>query len=218
MRNQSQDLKNKRLTWIVIILLVIIAILLGYLAISSFYSKNDTDSSSLAESTESSTSISNDISSTSSEDFIKESTSSQEEYKYAVTFPKDQMQLGYYGTWEFFLSTHTDGDHIIISWNTPEYEREYGNYMSERCTFVPQTIPTTIIRVNEHSRIVKDVKVNTQLVPSSDPGSISSDFFYPFDGENTKVYAYYMNNGYIAVIFSPGKGLDQYQLIEFRPN
>lgn len=83
-----------------------------------------------------------------------------------------------------------------------------GNYapdahMSVAASFTPITIPTTTIQVNE-SGIVKDVKVATELKLSlADSSKPSLEFFTPFNGNDTKIYAYMNNSGQMVLAFTP---------------
>lgn len=83
-----------------------------------------------------------------------------------------------------------------------------GNYapnvhMSVAASFTPITIHTTTIQVNE-SGTVKDVKVATELKLSmADSSKPSLEFFTPFNGNDTKIYAYMNNSGQTVFAFTP---------------
>lgn len=64
-------------------------------------------------------------------------------------------------------------------------------------------------------------QVNTELKLSTAEHAASLDFFTSFNGNDTEIYAYYMNNGHIALAFTP-KNAESYQVIvhkviEFTP-
>lgn len=212
-RNQNSLVKmNNRLTAAIIILLLIIIALIAVFIFNqhstlppSSQSSNSTSvNNTKVESQESSQLI------VSSESKTSESSTSKSEYPYAVTFPKGNVFHSMRGMSPFSVKTYPFSDLIEIAWeNSPGAPAK-----SEAATFTPKNIETLTITVNEHSAAVKDVHVNTELILSGTP---SPDFFMNFDGLNTKVYAYYMNNGNIALAFSPGKGIDQYQLLELIP-
>lgn len=202
MRNQNQDLKNKRLTWVVIILLVIIAILLGYLAISSFYSKNDTYSSSLAESTESSTTTVSSTTSVSS----TESTQSSDLYPYSIKSVSDTRFKGYFpnSTLEIRIGLNRElNDAGII----------YGEFQSKPKGLKPlrlseifkiEQLPTKeiLVRVGQN---IKTVRVNTYLRANPDPEEspqVAENFFLQFNDQDLRdMYLFYTKQGNLALAY-----------------
>lgn len=202
MRNQSQDLKNKRLTWVVIILLVIIAILLGYLAISSFYSKNDTDSSSLAESTEPSTTTVSSTTSVSS----TESTQSSDLYPYSIKSVSDTRFKGYFpnSNREIRLLLNDNLSSAALIYGDFQPKPEGLKQIKFKEGFTIEQIPTKDITVRI-GQDIKTVRVNTYLkvIPNSENFSQPTDtFFLQFnDQELYDMYLFYTKQGNLALAY-----------------
>jgi len=102
----------------------------------------------------------------------------------------------------FAVTTYTNHDDLTISYS-PKGSYAPDVHMSEVASLVPTTISTTTIQVVE-SGVTKDVKMNTELKLQNSGGNQASiDFFTPFNGNDTKVYAYPNNNGNIVLAFTP---------------
>lgn len=213
MRNQSQDLKNKRLTWIIVVLLILIVVLLFTLLVGSFYRKEtDTKPSFSTESKESyNTSSSSYLLSSTTE---TSSSSEIMEYPYTVNLQSNSVYQGEYKDLWFDMVTYENNDNVAVSY---EMNSTSESTVSVRQTavLVPIQIKTKVIDVQEGNR-QKQVKVNTELkLSTSGNGDTTPHFFEPFNGNDTKVYAYYKNNGNIALAFSP-KNADFYQVILYQ--
>lgn len=205
-RNQNQMMKkNSKQKWIIILLLAIIAVLLASIFLN-VYGRNDNDSVTHVSSLKntSGTSAQNNT------DLSTEENSQKNDYPYSVSFLTASNGRGTYGTIQFNLSVANEGNSILLTYETPNFSETQSAYL------VPINIPTKDLKVNEHS-FVKNVKINTELKLDSINEPATKDFFYPFNGNDTKIYAYHMNNGNTALAFQPGLGLDQYQVIEFEP-
>ncbi|WP_288228124.1 hypothetical protein [uncultured Enterococcus sp.] len=211
-RNQNQMIKkNTRLKWTVLLLSLIILILVGAFFLNILgntpsssdqnggvnTSSTDRSSDSSIDTTDSSTSVKNE--------------QQTNETSYSVTFNGYPEASGTYGTLKFHMVTGKSNDGIELTYNSPNFQQ------TQSALLVPITIPTKSLKVNEHSS-VKIVKVNTELKLDTVADAATKDFFYPFNENDTRVYAYYMNNGHIALAFQPHSNVDQYQVIEFDPS
>lgn len=213
-RNQNNELKkNSRLKWIIVLLTLIILIFVTVFLLyilgsgNSYPNQNET---SVASTTNGSSNISGTtIESTES---LDSGTNEQQDNnaQYSVTFDGDLNQNGNYGTLKFDLTNGQSAGGIKLTYDSPNFEE------TQSAVLVPKTIPTKILKVNENTS-VKEVKVNTELKLDNVTNAATKDFFYPFNGNDTKIYAYYMNNGHIALAFQPSSKIDQYQVIEFYP-
>ena len=213
--NKNQDNLPKKtaiLTKLIIILVVIIIGLISYIVatkvMKSSSSSNDgpsnsirvvNTSSSMAESAESS---STENRSTMSDPTSVSTSSSEEPESYAVTFPKGSVFTGENDLYGFAVTTYANRENMTMSYS-PKGNYAPDAHMSVAASFTPITIPTTTIQVNE-SGIVKDVKVATELKLSlADSSKPSLEFFTPFNGNDTKIYAYMNNSGQTVFAFTP---------------
>lgn len=213
-RNQNKEvMKNTRLKWIIVLLTLVILIFISIFLLNSFGddgSHPNKKRSSATSTTNGSSNISGaPIDSTESLD--SDTTEQQENsVQYNVSFNGDLNYNGNYGTLKFDLTNGQSAGGIKLTYDSPNFEETQSAFL------VPKTIPTKTLKVNENTS-VKEVKVNTELKLDNVANAATKYFFYPFNGNDTKIYAYYMNNGHIALAFQPIDKVDQYQVIEFYP-
>lgn len=203
-RNQHKQMKNdRRLKWLILVVVLFLLVLFGLFLMSPFNKKEEQSKRTV--------SISTSTSSTMTESSTGTSTENDEQnnrFDYAVPFTNENRYSGNYGTLSFhLLPTETEGT-IRIEYDSPNFSD------TQYAILTATTIPTKTVKVNEHST-VKNVKINTELKLATITNAATKDFFYPFNGDDTRVYAYYMNNGSIALAFQPREDMDQYQVIEF---
>lgn len=211
-RNQNKlAKKNTRLKWIIALLTLIILIFIGAFLLNILGSDSSSPDQKRTDNI-STTNSSFDIYSTSLEntDSINSDSNDQQNsnLSYSVTFNENLHYNGNYGTLKFNLVTGELNGGIELSYTSPNFQQ------TQSATLVPITISTKNLKVNENSS-VKEVKINTELKLDTDADAPTKEFFYPFNGNDTKIYAYYMNNGHVALAFQPSSNLDQYQVIEF---
>ena len=209
-RHQNREVKkNIRLKWIIVLLTLIILIFVGVFLLNIFGSDSPNQKGAANISSEnSSLSISN--SSTKNSNSLSSDINENADSKssYGVNFNGNLNYNGNYGTLKFDLTNGKSEGGIELTYDSPNFEQ------TQSAMLVPVIIPTKLLKVNENSS-VREVKVNTELKLDNVTNAATKDFFYPFNGNDTKIYAYYMNNGHIALAFQPGSNLDQYQVIEF---
>lgn len=207
-RNQNQMMKKKsKLKWFIIIAVIIIIALLGMF----FYGQSNKDSN---HNTSSESSITSSQASESSND---RSSSQKNDYPYSVTFPGNQIYQGNYDQLGFAITTYSDRSDIMVA-SRAKANTDPTAHMGENASLVPKNISTKKINVVENGT-EKTVKANTELKLSDTTNAVSADFFTPFNGNDTKIFAYTMNNGHIALAFT-SKNSDShkaavYQAIEF---
>lgn len=143
------------------------------------------------------------------QDNTQDSSTQTKRSNYGVNFNGISESSGNYGTLKFNLS-NTKTDEIKLSYDSPNFSEQQIAFLT------PKKIETKILKVNANSE-VKEVNTNTELKLANVSNSVTKEFFYPFNGNDTKIYAYYMKNGDIALAFQPSEA-DQYQVIEFREN
>ncbi|OFT87424.1 hypothetical protein HMPREF3100_07975 [Enterococcus sp. HMSC29A04] len=210
--NKNQDnlpKKTSTLTKLIIILVVIIIGLISYIEatkiMNSSSSSNDGPSNSIRVVNTSSSmaeSSSTENRSTMSDPTSVSTSSSEESESYAVTFPKRSVFTGENDLYGFAVTTYPNRENMTMSYS-PKGNYAPDAHMSVAASFTPITIPTTTIQVNE-SGIVKDVKVATELKLSlADSSKPSLEFFTPFNGNDTKIYAYMNNSGQMVLAFTP---------------
>lgn len=210
--NKNQDnlpKKTSTLTKLIIILVVIIIGLISYIEatkiMNSSSSSNDGPSNSIRVVNTSSSmaeSSSTENRSTMSDPTSVSTSSSEESESYAVTFPKGSVFTGENDLYGFAVTTYANRENMTMSYS-PKGNYAPDAHMSVAASFTPITIPTTTIQVNE-SGIVKDVKVATELKLSlADSSKPSLEFFTPFNGNDTKIYAYMNNSGQTVFAFTP---------------
>ncbi|MDT2524070.1 hypothetical protein [Enterococcus raffinosus] len=210
--NKNQDnlpKKTSTLTKLIIILVVIIIGLISYIEatkiMNSSSSSNDGPSNSIRVVNTSSSmaeSSSTENRSTMSDPTSVSTSSSEESESYAVTFPKGSVFTGENDLYGFAVTTYPNRENMTMSYS-PKGNYAPDAHMSVAASFTPITIPTTTIQVNE-SGIVKDVKVATELKLSlADSSKPSLEFFTPFNGNDTKIYAYMNNSGQMVLAFTP---------------
>lgn len=217
MRNQSQDLKNKRLTFIVIILLIIIVILSGYLAISRFYNKNDTDHSSLTESSIEASTM--DVANMNS-DSSTEAKQSTDEYPYSIENVENTRFKGYFpnSSLEIRITLNENLTNAILVYGEFQPKPEGLKQIQFKEGFAIEQIPTKDITVREGLG-TKIVHVNTYLkvIPNSESFYQPTDiFFLQFNDQKLyDVYLFYSTSGDLALAYQ----LDQknYAQINFVP-
>ncbi|MBU5366069.1 hypothetical protein KQI33_11850 [Enterococcus devriesei] len=206
-RNQNKMLKkNTKLKWLILLLLIVIIALLAAILLNMFGGYEEStmmtsSTSSIQDNSNSSTHKKNTSNST--ENHFENSS------PYSVSFTGITNYQGSYGIHDFTLNHSSDG--VKVSYKAAHSSE------TQSASLVTIDIPTKLLKVNEHS-VVKNVKVNTELKLADVTNAATKNFFYPFNGNDTRVYAYYMNNGNIALAFQPKNGESQYQVIEFEPN
>jgi hypothetical protein len=229
-RDQHNQVKNKANTkWyalfgallVIIILLFTIFFKLNSNAKStpivtrSTTSESRATSSQTATSQPASTETNTSVTSNQSSQSVDSSPhASTEPHPYAVHFaPGSAPLFGYYGSLPFALNIqNTD---IMLSYNSNPNYPDPAAHFEERALLTPVTIETTEITVFENSA-PKTVKVNTELVLVASAYPASSDFFTPFNGNHTDIFAYYTTNGQIALAFTPARSA-YYQVVHFAP-
>lgn len=210
--NRNQDnlpKKTSTLTKLIIILVVIIIGLISYIEatkiMNSSSSSNDGPSNSIRVVNTSSSmaeSSSTENRSTMSDPTSVSTSSSKESESYAVTFPKGSVFTGENDLYGFAVTTYANRENMTMSYS-PNGNYAPDAHMSVAASFTPITIPTTTIQVNE-SGTVKDVKVAAELKLSlADSSKPSLEFFTPFNGNDTKIYAYMNNSGQTVFAFTP---------------
>ncbi|WP_367378431.1 hypothetical protein [Enterococcus gilvus] len=208
-RNQHYIMKkNTKLKWMILFLLAIIILLLASIFLN-IYAQSDSDS---RENTLVTTSNISEQTTPSEEQSVEEN------YPYSVSFDTDHMYKGEFSNeWEYSLSTQSHTGEILVRARPKDYPDPKA-HMEEKAVFVPQTIDTKKIQISENG-LQKEVKVNTELKLSPSRNAVSLDFFTPFNGNDTKVFAYYMKNGHLALAFTPanpeGYQVIVYKIIEF---
>lgn len=206
-RNKNElPKKTSKLTKLLILLIFIILGLISYIVTTRLLqSDTSTQSNNSIQVVNTSSYLENSIGFSSSESNTAVSetfSSSNKQAVYAVTFPKGTVLMGENEQLRFAVTTYTNHDDLAISYS-PKGFYAPDAHMSEVASLVPTTIPTTTIQVVE-SGVTKDVKMNTELkLQNSGGNQASSDFFTPFNGNDTKVYAYLNNNGNIVLAFTP---------------
>lgn len=209
-RNQNQLIKkNSRLKLIIVILASLILVLIVFFSLNFFGQNSDENNGLQSKNSSIQVNTGNSLSQEKDPQVSSENDLQSGIPTYAVKFDGITMCIGTYGTLEFSLIPTTDGE-IEVSYDTPDFPE------TQHATLEPTNIATKLLKVNEHST-VKNINIETELKLSDIANAATEDFFYPFNGNDTRVYAYYMNNGNIALAFQPGLGLDQYQVIEFEP-
>lgn len=213
-RNQNKEVKkNTRLKWIILLLTLVILVFISIFLLNIFEddsSHPDQNRTSATSTTNGSPNISG--SSIDSSEPLNSGTNEQQENnaQYSVTFNGDLNYSGNYGSLKFDLTNGQSAGGIKLTYDSPNFEE------TQSAILVPKTIPTKTLKVNENTS-VKEVKINTELKLDNVVNAATKDFFYPFNGNDTKIYAYYMNNGHIALAFQPSSKIDQYQVIDFYP-
>ncbi len=209
-RNQNQMIKkNSRLKLIIALLVILILVLAGLFSLY-IWGQNDTDSTrSATKNTSVRVSTDNTVTEETETPVSSENSLQSSPPSYAVIFDNTNTYRGTYGTLKFGLAPITDGE-IKVSYDTPNFPE------TQFATLTTTNIPLKSLKVNEHST-VKEVNIETELKLSNVANAATKDFFNIFNGNDTRVYAYYMNNGNIALAFQPAFDLDQYQVIEFEP-
>ncbi|MDU5334986.1 hypothetical protein [Enterococcus sp.] len=215
MKNKHDELqkKNARLKrWLIVLSCVVIGLII-FIAVTQIMESKS--SQSPATSTEPSIRV---VSTSSSEAAVMEtssldstqanvtSSSSSESAEPAtaspVIFPKGAILRGENEQLKFAMTTYTQNDDLVISYGPNSYISPDA-HMSEMAAFVPITSPETTIQVDEEGTL-KTVKVTTELKLSVGNGSKpSQEFFTPFNGNDTKIYAYLNDHGNITLAFTP---------------
>ena len=215
-RKQHQKFSNRPFKFIIIFLAVLIVVLLSVLVwgMKQVNEMKDTKNSHSVDNLETVSKSNQTEPSTSIEEI--------QTYDFAVDFSmfaeKSQFWKGSYGTLPFAMTLYPGTQDLVLVYNiAPEYQALHPDaHLGRVSGLVAKKIPTLKLKVNENSE-VKIVNINTQLFLSDQDGSTSLDFYEPFNGNDTDVYAYVTKDGNIALAFTPDLGLDQYQVIVFTP-
>lgn len=132
-----------------------------------------------------------------------------------VTFSKGAVLIGENDQFKFSVTTYTQNDELVISYGPNGYIPSDA-HMNEVAAFVPITSPETTIQTNEGG-VIKTVKVITELKLSVGEGSKPSlEFFTPFNGNDTKIYAYLNDRGNIVLAFTPAGHSGAYTAISLQ--
>ncbi|MBV7392235.1 hypothetical protein KUA55_16250 [Enterococcus sp. ALS3] len=142
-----------------------------------------------------------------------DSSHTTNEFPYEVSFPSDKILVGQYNEFGFSVTTYKSNQSITVAYNTTDSD-SYGERTGQVASLTPTTVSTQTIAVREYET-QKNVHVNTELKLSDVEHAASIDFFTPFNGNDTKIYAYYMDNGNIALAFTPANA-DSYQVVVYQ--
>lgn len=227
MKNNHNELqkKNTRLKrWLIVLSCVVIGLII-FIAVTQIMESKS--SQSPATSTEPSIRV---VSTSSSEAAVTEtssldstqanatSSSSSEPAEQTATpviFPKGAVLRGENEQLKFSMTTYTQNDELVISY-VPNGYIPPDAHMSEMAAFVPITSPEATIQVDEEGTI-KTVKVTTELKLSVGDGSKpSQEFFTPFNGNDTKIYAYLNDHGNNTLAFTPARHNGAYTTISLQ--
>ncbi|MGX7257727.1 hypothetical protein ACWOFB_04845 [Enterococcus hermanniensis] len=154
-----------------------------------------------------------DISSTRTSSFDA-TTSSSKIPSYEVEFPRGTVLFGETNNQKFAITTYTTTDEIVIAYS-PKGNYSADAHMGEVANFITTTVSTTNIQVTEEG-VTKNVNVNTELkIPENTVNTPSIDFFTPFNGNDTKIYAYQNDDGKIVLAFTSNGDHEPFIAIPF---
>lgn len=214
--NNSIKGKNTTVTTLTLFLVILIALFLAFITGAKLAeSKAPTPESKAPASAASSSTIQSSESASSSSSRSTESTSAAststtestpaetvEQGSYGVTFPKGAVLMGETTIFGFSVTTYPQSDKLAVSYS-PKGNYTPGAHMSSVAGFYPTDIPMTTIPVNENG-VTKNVTVSTELkLSESDSSRPDLAFFFNFNNNDTKVFAYLNNNKNVVLAFTP---------------